>query len=529
MVMANGRRTPSGLEGENSSDFYRRRLTTLSNIANNPDGSERTRELARRAIEADQRRLEIAITRETRSAAGVPPVQPSGRGVRQSGFGSRNRPNPSRASVTVSETVSEDQQQLETVQRNVDRLTEIIEDPSTPEAIRDARIAQREANLQQVRRLEDRITNQTMSDNTTVGGANDTQSQTNRGNTLGQAGVNATTGVENNEVPGPISDARITAEQGSPSEFFEGGSITGGADGGESTGSIQDTNRGTRSNQPKEFSDPDPLGLSVGGPFDKRVRIRARPNQETEVYGARNPTNPMNILHQTQGVIFPYTPIITYTQTPNWASQSLTHSIQEYYYFTGTSSTTIQITGAFTAQNEQEARYLLAVFHFFRSYSKMYFGRTDPKRGLPPPMLILDGYGDYMLNGLPILIRTWNFELLNDVDYVKVNIGGSRGSVRGSNGFNVPTPKTGVPAVDNAFSNAADSVSGFVESFGFNSGNVQDPSSVNSTGGFAYVPAMTNILIEAVVQQPPARLRNQFNLNKFRNGELLGSNAKGYT
>ena len=47
--------------------------------------------------------------------------------------------------------------------------------------------------------------------------------------------------------------------------------------------------------------------------------------------------------------------------------------------------------------------------------------------------------------------------------------------------------------------------------------------------GYAYVPSHTNITLTATVQQPPARLRDSFDLQKFRNGQLLGSNAKGFT
>lgn len=206
---------------------------------------------------------------------------------------------------------------------------------------------------------------------------------------------------------------------------------------------------------------------------DKRVRIRPRETMAAEIYGS----GPMSILSETNGIIFPYTPTITYKQNPLWQNQDLTHSIQQYYYFTATESAEISITGRFTVQNAKEGRYMLAVFHFLRSYSKMHFGVSDPKRGLPPPILILDGYGDYMFNQLPIIIRQWNMDFPNDVDYIRVSTGSAGGGQSGGN------------------------------------------------SGYAYLPASTNITISAIVQRPPNTLKHEFDLQRFRNGELM----RGFT
>lgn len=236
---------------------------------------------------------------------------------------------------------------------------------------------------------------------------------------------------------------------------------------------------------------------------DKRLRIRSRAGAEGEVYGAAgNASNPMAMLHQTNGIIFPYTPTITYKQNPQWQSQDLTHSIQQYYYFTAVESAQISIGSRFTVQNNQEGRYLLAVWHFLRSYSKMHFGINDPKKGLPPPILLLDGYGSYVFNELPIIIQTWNIDFPADIDYVKVSTATGASSNTTNPTRNLPLPNT--------FTSGLEGISN---------------RNVSAGSDYAYLPASTNINITAVVQRPPNTLKREFNLQEFREGRLL----KGFT
>ncbi len=162
--------------------------------------------------------------------------------------------------------------------------------------------------------------------------------------------------------------------------------------------------------------------------YDKRVRIRARPGKEQEIYGSSSdPNNPMRILHETNGVFFPYTPDISVRQGPKWQQIDLVHSLQNFYLFRTISSVEINISGPFAITNIREAYYLLAVFHFLKSYSKMYFGieQEEPRRGLGPPTLLLTGYGDFVFNELPIIIVRWKFDFPSDVDYVRINFGES--------------------------------------------------------------------------------------------------------
>lgn len=230
---------------------------------------------------------------------------------------------------------------------------------------------------------------------------------------------------------------------------------------------------------------------------DKRVRIRAKPGQENRLYGDRGEAfgSPMWILHLTNGIVFPYTPSISFSHAGIWSSQDLVHSIQQWYYFGGNTSPTLSVTGTFTAQTKFEAAYLYAVFHFFRSYSKIQFGERTPEeiRGLPPPTVLFDAYGNFMFNSLPVIIKSWNMNFPSDVDYVRVPINVNSVS------FNKNTNSTELNNIIKV-----------------------------SKQGFAYVPATTDISVELVVQQPLVKLRREFNLKDFIEGRLLGS-TKGFT
>lgn len=156
---------------------------------------------------------------------------------------------------------------------------------------------------------------------------------------------------------------------------------------------------------------------------DKRVRI-------TDPSGIFvNSANPLlKELVISNGVLFPYTPTIDVNHTANYTSESLTHSNYHYHFYQNSSVEDITIRATFVAKNENFARYILAVQHFFRSVTKMFYGR-DAIAGTPPPVLKLLGYGDYQFGntggGVPIVISSFSSSYPNDVDYISTSINGS--------------------------------------------------------------------------------------------------------
>ena len=75
----------------------------------------------------------------------------------------------------------------------------------------------------------------------------------------------------------------------------------------------------------------------------------------------------------------------------------------------------VNVRASFTAQDTSEANYLLAVIHFFRSVTKMFYGQ-DAQRGAPPPLTYLSGLGDFQFNEHPCVISQFNYSLPADVD-----------------------------------------------------------------------------------------------------------------
>jgi hypothetical protein len=207
------------------------------------------------------------------------------------------------------------------------------------------------------------------------------------------------------------------------------------------------------------------------GKGDMRVRLSALPTQQDDVYGekADDGSNILSILHDTGGVVFPYTPSISVEQAVDYKNIDLTHANGDINAYTRTPSVTINITGKFTVQNQREGQYLVAVLHFLRVASKMNFGeQAGEKAGLPPPILQLNGYGTYMFNGLKSVIKTHSYSLDETVDYVDVKI-------------------------DNTYTR---------------------------------VPSLLTISVSLGIQQTPTMMRKEFNLSEFRTGALMrGSNS----
>ena len=150
---------------------------------------------------------------------------------------------------------------------------------------------------------------------------------------------------------------------------------------------------------------------------DWRVRLRLAPNA---TYLYKDTTNSLLApLAASKGVVFPYMPTIQTAYNANYDSTDLTHSNYRGQFYKSSYVSDIQITGIFTAQDTAEANYLLAVIHFFRSVTKMFYGARDPLRGAPPPLVYLIGLGQYQFNNQPCVVKTFNYSMPNDCDYIR--------------------------------------------------------------------------------------------------------------
>lgn len=169
---------------------------------------------------------------------------------------------------------------------------------------------------------------------------------------------------------------------------------------------------------------------------DWRVRLSLAPSA-TYLYKASEP-GILKPLQATNGVVFPYTPSIGMSYNANYAPEDLIHSNYKIYQYRNSSVEQITITADFTAQDAKEAAYVLAVIHFFRSVTKMFYGKDqNPKAGVPPPLCFIYGMGDFQFNQHPLLISGFSYNLPNDVDYIRAGAPTLTGG-QTSSGFSTP-------------------------------------------------------------------------------------------
>jgi hypothetical protein len=246
---------------------------------------------------------------------------------------------------------------------------------------------------------------------------------------------------------------------------------------------------------------------------DWRVRLRLAP---TSTYLYNDPAIQKGgilwPLRQSDGVIFPYTPTISTVYKANYSSYDLTHSNYRGFFYQNSYVEDIQLTAKFTAQDTNEADYLLAVIHFFRSVTKMFYGSDDAFRGAPPPMVFLQGLGEYQFNQQSCLVSQFNYNLPADVDYIRAR---SR-NVNGNN-FLQRRDRQSVPS--NAFSGAWDRLS----NANLNRGALNFPPAPPTLGTDSptYVPTSMEIVLVLHPVQTREQVSKQFNMRDFANGNLL--------
>ena len=242
---------------------------------------------------------------------------------------------------------------------------------------------------------------------------------------------------------------------------------------------------------------------------DWRVVLRLAPNANY-LYKAPD-AGLLQPLKTTNGVVFPYTPTISTAYKANYSSYDLTHSNYRGYFYQNSYTDQITMSAEFTAQSTSDAAYVLAVIHFFRSVTKMFYGQ-DAQRGSPPPLVFLSGLGDYQFNNHPCLVSSFNYTLPADVDYI------SSGSPNNL-GLNLQP-------LQNLYSSTLNAVSPTVTRLAaaFLPTGAQNliPAPLQSLlNNPTYVPSKINISLTLLPVQSRAQVSQQFSLKGFANGQLL--------
>ena len=128
---------------------------------------------------------------------------------------------------------------------------------------------------------------------------------------------------------------------------------------------------------------------------DWRVRLSLAPESQY-LYNDPEFAGILAPLKTTDGVVFPYTPQISVNYAANYEQTALVHSNYKIFQYSGSAVEQVTIACDFACQDTFEANYVLAVIHFFRSMTKMFYGQDEnPKNGTPPPLCYMFGMGGY--------------------------------------------------------------------------------------------------------------------------------------
>ena len=242
---------------------------------------------------------------------------------------------------------------------------------------------------------------------------------------------------------------------------------------------------------------------------DWRVTLRLAPGS-TYLYNAAD-AGLLQPLKVTNGVVFPYTPQITNSYKANYSNYDLTHSNYRGYFYQNSYTDAVTLTATFTAQSTSDAAYVLAVIHFFRSVTKMFYGQ-DAQRGSPPPLVFLSGLGDYQYNNHPCLVSQFNYTLPNDVDYISSGTPNNLG--------------LNLQPLQNLYSTTLNAVSPTVTRLAaaFLPAGAQNamPAPLQSLlNNPTYVPSKMDVQITLFPVQSRQQVSTQFSLKGFANGQLL--------
>jgi hypothetical protein len=246
---------------------------------------------------------------------------------------------------------------------------------------------------------------------------------------------------------------------------------------------------------------------------DWRVRLSLAPGANYLYKVGQGAAGILNPLQATDGVIFPYTPSISVAYSAGYDSTDVTHSNYKFFSYKNSSVDNVTITADFTAQDTAEAQYLLAVIHFFRSVTKMFYGKDPgPGPGVPPPLCYLNGLGSFQFDWHPLVINNFTYTLPTDVDYIRAMDTASRPGVNIGSG-----QSKGKSGEDPTMQRMAGG--------GIQSGALAAPPQFKNDSGnkdaVTYVPTKMSITIQAYPIVSRNDVSNNFSLKEYATGKLL--------
>ena len=231
-------------------------------------------------------------------------------------------------------------------------------------------------------------------------------------------------------------------------------------------------------------------------------------------------------LKSAGGLVFPYTPQVTIRPSASYTKEPVIHTNHPFNAYKASDPGQITITAPMNVEDPEQALYWIAAVHYLRSVSKMFSG-NDPKAGNPPPIVFLNGYGQYVFKNVPVVITSFDTTLPNDCDYIACDVSGSAaGAVEGvtdSIGGLADTLGGAIPGLSGLTSTVSSiaggvgQVAGLLGTFGVGG---------STSAGQAYVPTKSQftVTLQPVYSRNSAR---KFSLDRFVTGGYI-NNQFGY-
>ena len=231
-------------------------------------------------------------------------------------------------------------------------------------------------------------------------------------------------------------------------------------------------------------------------------------------------------LKDAGGLIFPYTPEITIASSAKYTSIPTTHTNYTFHAYQNSDPGEISITAPMNVEDATQGLYWIAAVHYLRSLTKMFTG-SDPKAGNPPPIVFLNGYGNYVFKNVPCVVTSFSTTLSKECDYIGVNVVGSAAGqiqgvadsvsgIAGALGGAIPD----IGGITSTVSNIAGgigNVAGLLGSFGIGG---------TTSGGVSHVPTKSTFTVKLKPIYSRNSARN-FSLDRFVQGGYL-NNSFGY-
>lgn len=238
-------------------------------------------------------------------------------------------------------------------------------------------------------------------------------------------------------------------------------------------------------------------------------------------------------LKDAGGLIFPYTPKISMASSAKYTPIDTTHTNYTFRAFQNSDPGEITITAPMHVQDATQGLYWIAAAHYLRSLTKMFAG-NDPKAGNPPPIVFLNGYGNYVFKNVPCAVSSFSTSLDDDCDYIGVNVVGSAAGEIAGIADSVGGLTDSLGGIASSVFGSDSGISSALGAVGTIAGGVGQIASLagsfglggTTSGGVSHVPTKSSFTVKLIPMYSRNSARN-FSLDRFVGGGYL-NNSFGY-